>query len=244
MKQILHPKKVLLVRVGADMSGGGGSWNAPIDSRTGKFAYVPIPDKKPHRNGLERNYREVARAVSTFGVLLPHALADSTMHLDPDYEHLTYGDQGRKGKQIASTMTKGDLLVFYSGLRCVASRSLIYAITGILTVSDILRAQDISKSDWHKNAHTRRDISMIADDIVVFGMPESSGRLERAIPIGEFRSRAYRVTRPLLGIWGGISATDGYLQRSARIPHVLNPAAFCQWWLDQSAALVAQNNPI
>ena len=36
--------KGLLVRVGADQSEGGGRWNGLVNSRTGEFVYVPIPE--------------------------------------------------------------------------------------------------------------------------------------------------------------------------------------------------------
>jgi hypothetical protein len=34
--------KGVLVRIGIDSTCGG--WNAPLDPRTGRFAYVPIPE--------------------------------------------------------------------------------------------------------------------------------------------------------------------------------------------------------
>jgi hypothetical protein len=36
--------------------------------------------------------------------------------LDPDFEHLTYGDQGQRAAQIKQKLGPGDLLVFYAGL--------------------------------------------------------------------------------------------------------------------------------
>jgi hypothetical protein len=39
------------------------------------------------------------------------------MHLDPDFQNLTYGDRGdRRGKEI-SQLKEGDFLAFYAGLR-------------------------------------------------------------------------------------------------------------------------------
>ena len=51
------------------------------------------------------------------GCSLPPHLAAQNMHLDPDFEHLTYGDRGTKGKQLSTTLQRDDLLVFYSRLR-------------------------------------------------------------------------------------------------------------------------------
>lgn len=110
--------KGLLMRVGADQSSGGGRWNGPCDAATRRFCYVPIPETKPTRHGLETPYGLIADAVSSFGLALPPHLAAQNMHLDPDFEHLTYyGDRGTKGKQLSTTLQRDDLLVFYSGLR-------------------------------------------------------------------------------------------------------------------------------
>jgi hypothetical protein len=46
--------KGLLVRVAADQSEGGGNWNGPVDSETGEFVYVSIPDDSTMRAGLEK----------------------------------------------------------------------------------------------------------------------------------------------------------------------------------------------
>ena len=44
----------LLVRVGADRSIGGGSWNGPIDTQSRTFAYVPIPETVARQSGWKR----------------------------------------------------------------------------------------------------------------------------------------------------------------------------------------------
>src|SRR5438874_702390 len=98
----------LLVRVGADQSEGGGWWNGPVDSSTGKFAYVPIPETKPIRSGFGKPYALVANDVQRLGRKLPMGFANANMHLDPDFSHLTYGDQAERAKQIQSKLNKGD----------------------------------------------------------------------------------------------------------------------------------------
>lgn len=84
----------MLVRVGADLSAGGGSWNGPVDSQTGEFTYVAIPENRPVHAGLEKPYAALVPALARFGVSLPAHLAGRHMHLDPDFDHLTYGEQG------------------------------------------------------------------------------------------------------------------------------------------------------
>src|SRR5207244_4114438 len=107
---------------------------------------------------------------------------------------------------------------------------------------EIVMANKIPNHRWDENAHTRRVLGPTANDIVVRAKPKVSGRLASSIPVGEFRNGAYRVTRRLLNEWGGLSVRDRYLQRSARLPELLNPQAFYDWFLGQSVPLVAQNN--
>jgi hypothetical protein len=112
----------------------------------------------------------------------------------------------------------GDLLVFYSGLRSIQRpHALVYAITGLFVIDSIMRALDVPAERNSENAHTRWNV-ISRNDIVVGGREGSSGRLQRCIPIGEFRNRAYRVTRELEGTWGGLSVKDGFIQRSVVPP--------------------------
>jgi hypothetical protein len=38
---------IQLVRVGADQTAAGGHWNGAIDSESGEFVYVAIPETAP-----------------------------------------------------------------------------------------------------------------------------------------------------------------------------------------------------
>lgn len=233
----------VLVRVGADQSYGRA--NSPIRISTGEFVYVPIPERADRvREKYGRSYSELAPRVRAFvGVdaVEPWLPSDQYMHLDPDFECLSYGDVAiRRGARIAS-LSKGDFLAFYASLRAIDRHdSLAYALIGILTVERIVRATDIPEADYPLNAHTRRKV-ISADDVVVFGMPGVSGRMARAIPIGEYRDRAYRVRRDLLDAWGGLNVSDGYIQRSAVPPLFLEPAKFLDWLRRQSPTLVREN---
>jgi hypothetical protein len=238
----MKPKRGLLVRVAADQSEGGGHWNGPVDSRDGSFAYVPIPESKSIRPGMQKPYQLVSPALTRFNLPLPSHLAGQSMHLDPDFDHLTYGDQGQRAKQILTKLTDGDLLVFYAGMRDVNGGGLVYALIGLYVIEAILPVNDVPKSHWDRNAHTRRHFEPGASDIVVTARRELSGRLSACIPIGEFRDRAYRVTKPLLAAWGGISVNDGYLQRSARLPELNDAVRFYDWFQNQKPKLLPKNN--
>jgi hypothetical protein len=231
----------LLVRVGIDSTDG--RWNAPMRAASGKFAYVTITETKPFRRGMARHYDEFAPVAKRFGEELPEPLRGQPTHLDPDFEWLTYGDQGQRGRRIA-TLGAGDLLAFFAALRPVdaPARPLVYALIGLYVIEELLPARAVPQVRWAENAHTRRVPG--EDDIVVRARPGVSGRLRRCLPIGELRNRAYRVRNDLLDRWGGLDIKDGYIQRSARLPAFRDVERFYRWFLKQRPELVAANNPV
>ena len=241
--------KAILVRIGVDHSYG--AWNAPVDPRTGEFVYVPIPDNvtKQYTSGNIRRYDVLAGALAEFTkkcsaqrMNFPVALAQRNMHLDPDFEHLTYGDNGTRRGSGISNLKRDDLLVFYAGLRSIiAPNSLVYALVGLFVVDEVVRAIDVPPERRHENAHTRWTI-VSGNDIVVRGKHGLSGRLEHCNPIGEWRDRAYRVCRDVEEAWGGLSVKNGYLQRSAVPPTFLNAQKFYHWFRQQGAVLCKRNN--
>ena len=234
--------QIFLIRVGADQSEGGGSWNGPVDSSTGRFVYVPIPEGGSVRPGFEKPYGTLAPHLDALGTVLPSHLARKGMHLDPDFEHVTYGDRGNKGAQLAKTLKRGDRLLFYSGLMDIRSRKLVYALIGTIIVDRVDRAIDCPPARYDENAHTRRVLAIDAMDIIVVGQPTGSGRLARCLPVGEYRNRAYRLMPSILEAWGPASVADGYLQRSAVFPNLKEPEKFLAWWSRQNLALFHSNN--
>jgi hypothetical protein len=244
----------VLVRVGIDHSYGG--WNAPADPETGQFVYVPIPEKldTQFHLGCDRRFREVVPALKQFArdmssnldqnLKFPPELLDQPMHLDPDFEYLTYGDVGtRRGSHIRA-LAEDDLIIFYAGL-CPCrpcEHKLIYALVGLFVVKEVLDAADVPPARWVENAHTRKCKRGPAD-IIVRAKPGVSGRFLRFVSIGEYRDRAYRVRRELLEAWGGLTVADGYIQRSARPPRFLDPLRFRHWLDRQEVTLMQANNP-
>ena len=242
--------KALLVRVGADLSEGGGYFNGLVDSRTNKFVYVPIPESGALRAGLNTPYSLLAPALKPFIAKLPHRLEALNMHLDPDFEHLTYGDQGKRALQIQA-LERGDLIVFYAGLRDInPNPRLVYAIIGLYVIDTITPATAAPASSWHENAHTRRDLPSTALDIIVRAKPGVSGRLEKCLQVGSYRTPVgepakrpcYRVDSAVLSKWGGLDNKDGYLQRSGYLPSYLDASGFYDWFLAQKPTFKTANN--
>jgi Nucleotide modification associated domain 3 len=233
--------RALLVRVGADCTEAGGRWNGPVDAATGAFAYVPIPEPEAVREGLETPYARWAPAVERLGLELPRRLLGRAAHGDPDFTRLTYGDRRERGRQIREKLGPGDLLVFYAGLRDVGRRQLVYALVGLITIDAITAARELPADRWDENAHTRRR-EIGETDVVVHGRDGVSGRFERCLEFAGFRSGAYRVHPELLEAWGGLRVRDGYVQRSARLPELADPARFLAWLGAQDVTLVARDN--
>jgi hypothetical protein len=241
-----------LVRVGIDQAYG--HWNAPVDPVTNEFVSVPIPESREMRPELATPYSLVLPALARFGathpaappaaVELPPVLKLANMHLDPDFEHLTYGDSGvRRGKGLIE-LGRGDVVVFYASLKPVAAckHRLVYALVGLYRVSESVSVESVGARRRSENAHSRC-MEREGSDVIVRAEPGVSGRLKRCIPIGEYRERAYRVDRNILDRWGDLSCKNGYLQRSAVLPTFLNPKRFMDWFERQGAELVSTNNP-
>ncbi len=245
--------KAILVRIGVDHSYGG--WNAPADPVTRRFLYVPINERNGTRfhAGCRRCYSmllpEIKRFASDYGVDpiadlgWPEQLQTQAMHLDPDFDHLTYGDVGdRRGSEIRQ-MKRGDLIVFYAGLRstCCEQRELIYALVGMYVVDEVVSVAEVPPERWDENAHTRK-LRWGTSDIVVRAQRGCSGRFSKFVPVGEYRDGAYRVRKDLLKAWGGLSVRDGFIQRSARPPRFLDPGRFRAWLDQQDFDLLEANN--
>jgi hypothetical protein len=231
-------RHILLVRVGADLSPSGGGFNAPVDTATGEFLYVGIPETQPVVAGWEHPYARLSDKLARMGTPLPASLRGRNMHHDPDFAHCTYGDHGRRAVQLAR-LVRGDMVVFYAGLRAIRDRSLVYALVGHLTVARSVPATELT--DPSLNVHAQRQL-VPADDVVAVGTRRGSGRYVRCIPIGVFRDGAYRVRRELLDAWGGLSVKNGFLQRSAGFPRLLDPGRFTDWLDAQHVRLVRRSD--
>ena len=243
--------KGLLVRMGIDKSYG--HWNAPVDIESNEFVYVPIPEEKLLNCGLERRYTELIPLLARFSekrnkdldldLEFPRDILSQNMHLDPDFDYLTYGDVGTSRGSEMTKMKDGDLIAFYGSLKPIqpSQSRLIYALMGLYIVNDVIWANKVPEHLWRENAHTRR--KRIKDiDIIVRAKPQISGRLSRCVPIGEWRNMAYRVRNDLLDAWGGLSVRDGFVQRSAVPPSFLKPEKFYHWFMQQNISLIQRNN--
>ncbi len=182
-------------------------------------------------------------------------------HLDPDFEYLTYGEEGNKAKRLRNlkNLGEGDLLVFYSGLRPVYDGKfdnrpghLCYAIIGFYEIDHMEYATTITPERWKVNAHSRREPQ--DDDIVFFGKKGKSGRLSRCIDIGEYHSDegTYWTKKEFCSEWGELKRIkDGcigiFITRSGALPTLKNPGRFYEWlrreMKNKEIELIEKNNP-
>jgi len=240
----------LLVRVGIDQTYGG--WNAPCrDDRS--FCYVPIPIQQEELfdQGFETTYHEFEQDCQNFAQenVFPRRLQNAQSHLDPDFRFLSYGDTDRKARRIYAFFenSSDNFIAFYASFKQIGHepRPLVYAIIGLYRFREVRFARDVPLNQREKNAHTRLAGYQNPNnaDIVIFADPRTSGRLRSLIQIGEQHdNHHYYVRNQLLRQWGGISSRNGWIQRSASLPHFCNPDLFLQWFEDQNPQLVHENN--
>jgi len=245
--------KGILLRVGADQTAAGGRWNAPVDPQSWRYAYVPITAGEDQRRHIAPcpTYAVFEEQVASLRVSLPPHLNGTKVHLDPDFDSLTYGEpylatNGRRASRgrLIESLREGDFIAFFAGFRPTTQsyqHTLAYCLFAIFFVQRVRQVKELTLQERAVCAHGRRRHA--ENDFVVQANPALSGRFHRAIPIGEFRQNAYRVRRDLLAEWGDLTVRDGYIQRSAQPPRFKSPRRFLLWLANQpQSAPLLQNN--
>jgi len=237
----------LLIRVGIDQTFG--EYNAPINPDTNDYLYMPIPqDNDDFRTGMKTSYNDLSPYFRSWceknnaEIKFPNHLNDKSSHLDPDFDFSTYGDQATGRGLRVKTLERGDFLAFFASFKPITKceHKLIYALYGMMVVDKVLKTSNVPEALLRTNAHTRLD-NMNNDHLVVFANPALSGRFSKAIPIGEFRNKSYRVKKEILEVWGDIEVKDGFIQRSVNPPWFTNPNQFIKWLKSQQVELINSN---
>jgi len=86
--------------------------------RDGSFDYIPIPDglgvdERAYGNTPSRKGRKL---IDYFPESRRASMSDCSVHFDPEFESLTYGDP-TPPKAGLRHLQKGDMLIFYCGLQ-------------------------------------------------------------------------------------------------------------------------------
>jgi len=240
-------KQGLLMRVGIDQTYG--QFNAPINPISLDYFYLPIPqDNHKFIAGMKTSYDNDTLHFNAWcqknetSLRFPAHLTGRDCHLDPDFEHLSYGDQATgRGLRVAE-LKRGDIIAFFASFKPIheCEHKLIYAIFGVIVVDQVRKVSETKSTDYYKNAHTRI-VNMNQDHLIVSGNPEQSGRFAHAIPIGEFRNGSYRVTKSVLDEWGGLEVKDGFIQRSVCPPRFTDINRFYEWLQSKNLKIINSN---
>src|SRR5271157_2500258 len=106
--------KVAMLRIGIDSGSGGIHGPLFLD---GSFDYIPIPDgfgidERTYGNTTSLKQRKL---VEYFPGSRRVAMADRSIHFDPEFATFTYGDP-TPPKAGLRHLQEGDMLIFYCGL--------------------------------------------------------------------------------------------------------------------------------
>jgi hypothetical protein len=205
----------MLLRVGID-KGTDGEY-API-FEDGSFEFIPISRGKTY-NGPGRTYEDkISKKGKSLSDYLRSAIKKRIIHDDPEFESLTYGEDGiAKGRYIRRLRAE-DLLVFYAGLKPFenSARENGLYIVGYFTIERIIDFNNLQPGEMDicaRNAHivegTTRNL------VVVKGVKGRSRLLDHAILISqECRDRAGRTNLHVSDEMEHRLGVHGSIQRS------------------------------
>ena len=97
----------MLLRVGIDTGTDGAL--API-FEDGSFEYIPISESDPSSCETRTFKNTIGRSGHPLSTYLPKKIETRTIHFDPEFDTLTYGDPTVKSRYLRS-LVRGDLLV-------------------------------------------------------------------------------------------------------------------------------------
>jgi hypothetical protein len=202
----------LLIRVGIDTQTGGCV--APLFPN-GAFEYIPIPHN-PERcpTNETHTYSDMkGRSGRYLAEFMPPKYRNHHPHNDPEFTTFTYGDPAKEKACKMSQLEKGDLLIFYAGLKKLADtgkgKVRTYFI-GYFTVEKIYDFRGETKAvresyfrEVPNNAHTKldRDCEEHNNLVIVKGKEDTkeSKLLSKALPLGDDRGYVLREVQPVLG---------------------------------------------
>jgi hypothetical protein len=153
---------VALLGIGADSTN---TTPTPPVYPDGTFEYIPIPESKGpsgtverrtygnsdlrHRDATIADYLDSITPGGDGPTYTGRQLADWPLHHDPNFTALTYGETTSRGSytKILRTLSPGDIVAFYTGLRSDDAGYRHRYIIGYFTVSDVIDCQDIPRGE-------------------------------------------------------------------------------------------------
>ena len=186
---------VVLLRVGIDTGSGG--IHGPL-FEDGTFEYIPIPDRFEGRGVDSRTYENVKGRmgrplIEYFPERRRLKMAETRLHLDPEFVSFTYGDPTSSSKRGLRNLQRGDFLVFYAGLQGFdhTSEPALYII-GYFEIQTAGLATDYTNAERHEyfaeNFHVRHErvFRRQEKELVLVKGSSNSRLLEKAVQISEW----------------------------------------------------------
>ena len=180
-----------MVRIGID--AGSGGMQGPL-FHDGSFDYVPIPDGFDGGGVDERTYGNTTglkerKLVGYFPEPRRAAMANRSVHFDPEFATFTYGDP-TPPKAGLRHLERGDMLIFYCGLEGwdVKSEPALY-LMGYFEVQAAGRPTDFGDQEtrrlFQRNFHVRhpRVFERQRAELVLVKGSEQSRLLTKAVRI-------------------------------------------------------------
>ncbi len=228
--------KAMLLRVGID-TGSGGTLG-PIFG-DGSFEYIPISEDLEEKKNYGNTIGRKGLPLSTY---VPKKLKDFGMHFDPEFKTYTYGDPTSKRSSLLK-LQKGDLLVFYAGLKPynkINGKAALYII-GYFTVNEVVDFNLLNPEEKEKycrrcknNAHIKR-MEKYGDEtlknlVIITGQKNRSKLLDKAIKISEKGSDSIgrplhvvsKKMRPVFGFKGSIQRSRPRTIKEENVDKITN----------------------
>ena len=211
--------RVYLANVGAN---SGHRFASPL-FEDGSFEFIPIPEDEGQTSGVRysdlRSHYDPGRDLLRY---VPPHLHGAVCHNDPEFETLTYGDNGENPRSTALTgIQPGDTLLFLARLERwrdgERTRDFGFYLIGGLSAdyAEFVTPQSGRRDRFAKNAHS------IRGDERFFGVAGSSRsrRFRRAVPLTrDICDKVFRAANGATWRWGGKSdlAVIGSYTRTIR----------------------------
>ena len=207
--------KAMILRIGID-KGTDGALGPIFDNRS--FEYIPLSEKNVNTREEKTFGNTKGRSGVYLSKYLPERIKNRKLHLDPEFETFTYGDQTVKRNYLLK-LKEGDFLVFYVGLtpyNTTVQEEGLYII-GYFQVESVVDFNNIDTTQkrtscniYKNNAHIKS--AGLKDLVIIKGRKETSKLLDKAFLISKKKinkiGRKYHAVSPevedLLGISGSI----------------------------------------
>jgi hypothetical protein len=136
-------------------------------------------------------------------------------HHDPYFDEFTYGEVNSRARRLRRILEKGDYIFFHTSIRGKRVITSYYVLDRILDSEDAISDASIVRK--YKNPHLHRTPDK-DDDIVLFGDPIRSKKLERPLPFTKEIAKRLSLDIPF-----DSNRTDNEnISSATRTPRVLN----------------------